>query len=84
MPGAVPSMRAARKSALPWEHAIHEHAHADQQRQGRTPCGWLPPYRPDGRGLREPAQARCNRARLCLRRLAYRRIRTLCWPHWGR
>jgi hypothetical protein len=84
LPGDALVMGAARESDLPLEHGIDEPPHHREPGQGRHPFGCLPPSRPHGRGLLDPAQARCHRAGLCLLCLEPLGIRTPCWPHRGR
>jgi hypothetical protein len=78
--GEVPIMIAERASDLPLADGVDASAHDGAHGQRRNPFRFLQPYRADGGGMLDPAQARFHREMLFLIRLEPLGIRTHCWP----
>src|SRR5262249_7482289 len=81
--GYCPFMLVEREPDLPLDHRIHQQPHHREPRQGRNPCGFLPPHRTDGSRILDPAKAWFHREVLFLICLEQLRIRTPLGSHRG-
>jgi hypothetical protein len=81
--GYVPVRSTERESDLPLHHRLHQQSHDRAHGSRRNAFWFLQPYRADGGGMLDPAQARCHGAIVFLIRLAPLGLWTPLWSHRG-